>query len=124
MGTRIIIEAIDPDKMRLPEYREEGCGDWFWDAEGNLHVQVACATDAWDDENAFLVALHELVEARLCFKSGVTQGAVDSFDSAFTGAGEPGDDPTAPYGKQHRAAGMIEHLCAIFLGKYDYGSVS
>lgn len=120
--TRIIIEALPPDKMRLEAYRETGCGDWFWDREGNLHIQVA-GPDVWDHEDSFLIALHEMVEARLCFKSGVTQGAVDSFDATFTGGGEPGEHKDAPYRKQHRAAGMIEHLFAIFLGRYDYGEV-
>jgi hypothetical protein len=86
--TKIIIEAVKPAQMRLEAYREEGCGDWAWDAEGNLHIQIASVTDVWDDEAVFLVALHELIEARLCFKSGITQGEVDAFDATFKGDGE------------------------------------
>lgn len=123
--TKIIIETMPPDKMRLENYREAGCGDWFFDPEGNVRIQVACEGDlnVWDDPAAYLVALHELIEARLCFKAGITQGAVDSFDNAFTGEGEPGDDPNAPYQRQHRSAMMIEHLMAIFMGLFDYGEV-
>lgn len=121
--TKIVIEAIPPSEMRLEAYREAGCGDWHWDAEGNLHIQIASVTDVWDDEVVFLVALHELIEARLCFKSGVTQEDVDAFDATFKGDGEPGDAENSPYRKQHRVAGMIEHLMAIFLGKWDYGEV-
>jgi hypothetical protein len=119
--TRIIIEGIEPDKMRLEVYQKEDYGDWHFDAEGNVHVQIACIGDKnpWDDEDAFLVALHELVEARLCFKADVTQGAVDAFDAAYQGDGEPGDEPTAPYREQHRDATIIEHLVALFFGRID-----
>ncbi len=123
---KIIIETTPPEQMRLEAYREPGCGDWYWDVDGNLHVQIACSGDlnVWDDETSFLVALHELCESRLCFKAGVTQGSVDSFDAAFTGEGEPGDDPAAPYQKQHRAAMLVEHLMAILLGKWDHGEMA
>ena len=122
--TRIIIEAVPPDQMRLAAYHEEGCGDWYFCPHtGDLHIKVA-GVDVWDQEDVFLIALHEMIEARLCFKAGVTQGAVDSFDAAFTGEGEPGDDPAAPYRKQHRAAMLIEHATALFMGKWDYGSVA
>lgn len=121
--TRIIIEAVQPDKMRLKAYHQEGCGDWFVDrGNGDIHIQVA-GPDVWDDEQSFLIALHELVESRLCFKHGVVEGAVDAFDAAFTGKGEPGDDPASPYRNEHRAAMMIEHMMALFLGRFDYGSM-
>lgn len=109
--------------MRLAAYREDGSGDWYWDTKtGDLHIKVAGA-DVWEQEEKFLIALHEMIEARLCFKSGVTQGAVDRFDSKFEGDGEPGDDPGAPYRVQHRQAMLIEHMAALFLGKTDYGTV-
>jgi hypothetical protein len=122
-STRIIIEAVPPDEMRLPAYRQEGFGDWYVEpGTGDIRIKIAAA-DVWDQEEAFLVALHELIEARLCSKSGVVQGAVDNFDAAFTGEGEPGDDPAAPYRVQHRQACMVEHMMALFLGITDYGRV-
>lgn len=109
--------------MRLAAYRQPGCGDWYFDtSNGDLHVKV-CGPDVFDHDETFLLALHELIEAKLCFNAGVTQGAVDHFDSKFEGDGEPGDDPKAPYQRQHRAAMLIEHQMAIFLGKWDHGSV-
>lgn len=120
--TRIIIEAVPPGQMRLDAYKEEGCGDWYFDKAGDLHIVVA-GTDALDQDEVFLIALHELIEAKLCLNAGVTQGAVDVFDAAFKGEGEPGDDPAAPYQRQHRAACILEHQMAIFLGKWDYGEV-
>jgi hypothetical protein len=120
---RIIIEALPPDQMRLEAYREAGCGDWHWGPEGDLHIQVACDGDRniWDDEESFLIAIHECIEARLCYKAGITQGAVDAFDAAFTGEGEPGDEPDAPYRKEHRASMLVEHTIALLMGKFDYG---
>lgn len=110
--------------MRLPEYREALCGDWFVDRNtGDIHIQVAATTDIWDDHEAFLIGLHELVEARLCARAGVTEGAVDAFDQSFRGEGEPGDDPAAPYNHQHRQAMMIEHQMALFMGLFGYGEV-
>ena len=121
MGHKIIIEAVAPEEMRLKAYQEDGCGDWFFDPEGNLTVRVA-ASDIFDDE-AFLVALHELVEAKLCLKRGITQQMVDDFDQAYDGWGEPGDDQLAPYREPHRAAMLTEHMVAHFLGITDYGRV-
>lgn len=122
MSTRIVIEAISPEQARLSVYAAPYSGDWYWSADGTLMVQVV-ASDVWDEEDAFLVALHELIEARLCFKAGIVQGAVDAFDLAFIGEDEPGDDPAAPYVKQHRQAMLIEHTMALFFGRYDYGRV-
>lgn len=122
-STRIIIEAVDSGNMRLEAYRHKGYGDWFVDpSNGDIHIQVAGA-DVWDQEDLFLLALHELVEARLCFKDGVTQGAVDAFDAAFQGEGEPGDDVASPYRRQHRAAMLVEHLTAVLMGTWDHGAM-
>ena len=119
--------------MRLEAYREEDCGDWYFcPATGDLHIKVAGA-DVWDQEEKILIALHELIEARLCFRDGVSQGAVDAFDAQYETdrrdgllheEGEPGDDRLAPYRVQHRKAMLIEHMMALFLGKTDYGTVA
>lgn len=117
-SSRIIIECLPQEQMRY-----DTTGDWFWDNDGNLIIQVV-GGDPLDDDAAFLVALHELVETKLCHKAGITQGAVDTFDFTFKGEGEPGDHPDAPYRVQHRHAMLIEHMMALFLGKTDYGSVA
>lgn len=124
--TRIIIEAVPPDRMRLDAYKTGGCGDWFVDREnGDVHIKVAFDTDVWDDPEAFTIALHELVEARLAFAHGVTEGAVDAFDKLFEEeravgkhepGDEPGDDPRAPYGREHAEAMVIELLMRHYLG--------
>ena len=120
MPSRIIIIEVVPDTSHQ---RYDTVGDWFWDAEGNLRIKVVGA-DPVDEDSAFLIALHELVEAKLCFNAGVTQGAVDAFDMSQSATdGEPGDSPEAPYRTQHRQAMLLEHLMANFLGLLDYGIV-
>jgi len=116
---RIVIEAITPEQARLPAYSVMGCGDW-WRENGTLNIRVV-GDDL--DEEGFLIALHELVEERLCAIAGVPQQEVDDFDAQFCGDGEPGDDIAAPYREQHRKAMIIEHLMAVFMGIKGYGRI-
>lgn len=113
---KIIIEALPKGQLRY-----DTLGDWLTDQEGNLLIQVQ-GQDPLDDE-AFLLALHELVEAKLCHKRGISQDEVDEFDLNYKGVIEPGDDPKSPYRAEHRQAMLIEHLMANFLGIGDYGVV-
>jgi len=70
----------------------------------------------------FLIAAHEMIEAYLAIHSGVSPEAVDRFDKAYEAKGkpsdksEPGDDPNAPYHKQHLFAERIERMLADELG--------
>jgi len=75
-----------------------------------------------DRRYELLVALHELVEALLCQQSGVSQERVDAFDKAYEAKrpladkdSEPGDDPAAPYNRQHVIASVTERLAADLL---------
>lgn len=108
--------------MRIP-----GVGDWFYQGD-TLNISASGETP----DERFLIALHELVEAWLCRRAGVTQDEVDLHDLTFEAeraAGahgeddEPGDDPRAPYRAQHRAAMLVEHLMANFLGLSNYGVI-
>lgn len=81
------------------------------------------------DKFALLVALHELIEVTLCEERGITCEQVDTFDKSFElhrpagNEDEPGDDPAAPYQKEHFFATSLERLMAAELGvdwkKYD-----
>lgn len=68
------------------------------------------------------VAVHELIEVILCSRRGITQEEVDKFDKEFeenrkeNNTDEPGDDPAAPYRKEHFFATSIERLLAAELG--------
>lgn len=109
----INIEVIPRDKMR-PEV--DGA-DWWFDERGNLQVRV-CPMSSWKHET--LLAIHEAVEAVMCRSNGVSQKQVDDFDAAFDRIHdtdvEAGDDPAAPYAREHCFATAIERiLCAEML---------
>jgi hypothetical protein len=119
---RIIIEAVPQNQMRPPYDQDERAGDWYTDANGDTIIRTT-GTDLADDET-FLYALHELVEMRLCQNVGITQEAVDAFDAAYVGDGEPGDADDCPYRQQHRRACLIEFLVADMLGIVGYGTIA
>ena len=109
----ISIKSIPQEAMRYATQ-----GDWQ-EIDGVMMITVAADTE----DEQFLIGLHEMVEAYLCKKHGVTEAAVDAFDLNFTGEGEPGDAPNSPYRREHRKAMLIEHLMASFLGLSSYGAV-
>ena len=118
---RIIIECSAQENMR-PPYDRDGLGDWFVNDDGDLVIR-AVGSDIIADHACFLVALHELIEMKLCHDRGISQAAIDLFDGAFKGDGEPGDDPAAPYRQEHRFACLIEFLMAHEMGLAGYGEV-
>ena len=75
-----------------------------------------------DQRYAFLVGMHEVIEAYLALHAGVSPAAVDKFDRTYEARrksgddSEPGDDPRAPYHEQHVFAEKIERLLATELG--------
>lgn len=110
----ITIKSIPHDQQRY-----ETVGDWLIDEKtGDITIFVS---DMGNEDYNFLVALHELIEVKLCQKRGIKQEAVDAFDKNFEverEAGkheeddEPGDDPAAPYKKEHFFATNMEALIA------------
>ena len=113
MKTLASIEVIDHKAQRYPTV-----GDWIEFPNGELVVRVS-DTGNWKYD--LLVGIHELVEAALCRARGVEQAEVDAFDMSFEKHrtpedGEPGDDPRAPYQREHRFAENIERLVAHELG--------
>lgn len=107
MNLRIHIKTIAHDKHRYPTV-----GDWFWDRQGTLQIRVS---DMGDETYEMAVALHELIEVALCHIDGPGEAEVDHFDKNFKGAGEPGDDPKAPYRRQHVTASICERAIAACL---------
>ena len=100
--------------------RYETVGDWITDGRGHLrYVQVS---EMGNEDYHFLVGIHEMIEAWLCLKRGVSQEAVDAFDRDFEAKradgneDEPGHDPSAPYHREHVFAEKIERLVADELG--------
>lgn len=114
---KIVIETIPHSQQRY-----ETVGDWFFEQTKNcgliLHIKVSSMQNA---DMEILVAIHELIEAILCSKRGITQQVVDAFDESFEFVrekgddSEPGDSPDAPYRKEHLFTTGIEKLMAAEL---------
>jgi hypothetical protein len=118
-----IIETIPHTSQRYPTV-----GDWQFGSTltigGSLALRIK-VSDLNNPDYEFLIGLHELIEAYLCHRAGISERDVDRFDRqfeesgpsvAFGDTGEPGDDPAAPYHRQHVFASAIERLMAHELG--------
>lgn len=106
---KIVIETI-PHK----DQRYDTVGDWWWEGQ-TLQIRVS---DMGDWRKEMCVAYHELFECLACKQAGISQKAVDAFDMSWEehdGLDEPGDDPKAPYFKQHQAAMNPELWLAHYL---------
>lgn len=106
----ISIKTVPESEMR-PEVNG---ADWYFDGQGDLQVRVSPLSD-WRREA--LLGIHEAVEAIMCKHNGVSQQAVDAFDLEYdkthTFDVNAGDDPQAPYVREHCLATAIERiLCA------------
>jgi hypothetical protein len=103
----ILIKTI-PHK----DQRYETAGDYWFDGD-KIDVRVS---DMANDDYAFLVAVHELVELYLTKKKGISEPDIMAFDIAHPDSSEPGAEPDAPYYKEHLFASAIEMLMAGQLG--------
>lgn len=103
---RIEIKTVDPSAMRYPT-----AGDWEWLPDGALMLKVP--EYGGRDTSVLLVALHEMVEAYLCKRDGITDEEVTKFDTENPKLEEPGDHPDAPYHRQHVIAMALEREAAI-----------
>lgn len=85
-------------------------------------VLVVLSSKLSDPRREFLIQHHELTEVKLCEQAGVTQEVVDKFDKDFEAnraednEDEPGDEPAAPYVRQHCIATGVERLLAAEMG--------
>ncbi len=112
---KIIIKTI-PDSHQ----RYNTVGDYYFDEQGN---RVFAVSDMNNWKYEMLVVVHEMIEAALCEDRGVTDKMIDDFDFTFEtkrltdpNIGEPGDQPEAPYFKEHQFATKIEKMLAEELG--------
>ena len=111
---RIIVETIDHD---LQEY--ETVGNYWTDENGDMQIVVS---KMGNSDYEFLVALHELVEAKLCQKRGISDGEITAFDVEFEekrkpgDVSEPGDSRDAPYQNEHCLATAVERMVCAAMG--------
>lgn len=93
-------------------------GDYQTLKNGVLEIRVS---DLKDWRYSFLIGIHELIEALLCRRAGISDQVIDDFDFAFSAnrpadsGAEPGDDSAAPYHKQHMFAKKVERLAGFLL---------
>lgn len=110
----IKMQTIPHDRQPYPTV-----GNWAIADDGSIAIDVS---DMWNEDYAFLVAIHEAVEVWLCRKRDVTEDEVNAFDIAYEAnrpegdESEPGDHPDAPYRREHFFATSIERLLAAELG--------
>ena len=115
---KINIETI-PHKSQ----HYETVGDYWIDTDGTMQIRVSDMNN-WKYE--LLVIIHEIIEQNLCIDRGIdNEKEIVPFDILFEKereAGkhnedaEPGDDPRAPYRKEHFTATNIERILAQELG--------
>lgn len=110
----IEIEIIDHHEQRY-----DTVGDWDLNFETKTLKLRISNLGNW--RYNFLVTLHEMCEAALCLDREITTEVVDQFDLQFEenrdvgNIDEPGDDPKAPYRKEHFFATNLERLMAAEL---------
>lgn len=96
-------------------------GDFFEDpnAPGVFRIRVTRFKD-WRMQ--WLVMMHELAEYGMCMANGIHEPDIMAFDVEFEknrapgNDDEPGDDPKAPYRKQHLIAEGLEKVLAAEMG--------
>jgi len=109
---KIIYSTITHAKQRY-----NTSGDYYFEG-GTLNIRVS-KTAA---NHEFLILIHELIEWYLTAQKGVSIETIDAFDKTFEknrkpgNTDEPGDDPNAPYFKEHQFATYIEEQIATELG--------
>jgi hypothetical protein len=114
---KIILRSIPHSGQTYPT-----AGNYFERPDGTLEIVVS---DTGNEDYNVLIALHELVEARLMQKRGIPLRDSDTFDIEFekqrelgahSQTDEPGNDPRCPYRREHFTADVVERIVAHELG--------
>lgn len=110
---KITIDTIPHDSHRYPTV-----GDYVFDND-RINIVVS---DMQNPDYEFLVAIHELIEAWLVRKRGISEERITTFDMQFERArvdgdlSEPGDEPDAPYHNEHCIATGVERILCAAVG--------
>lgn len=109
-------KTIPNDQQRYPTV-----GDYY-DEDGVKKFRVS---DMGNEDYAFLVFVHELIEEHLTRRRGLMEQEIVAFDLMYenerlegkhSDEDEPGFDSRAPYQKEHTMATGIEMLLAGHMG--------
>jgi len=107
------------------EQRYNTVGDWWFHADpedGGLIMEIRVSDmgrRAVDCDYEALLLVHEIVEAWLCWRRGITDEQVTTFDKKFEAEGndgEPGTSVDAPYHREHIQAELLEQGFAVAMG--------
>jgi hypothetical protein len=110
-----VIKKIKAVIIPHEAHRYETVGDYWYPSDERMELRVS---DMGNEDYEFLVIIHELIEAHLCRKRGISEPEIKAFDEEFESkrvegnVDEPGDDPKAPYQKEHQFATKIEKQLA------------
>lgn len=108
---KILIESI-PHNL----HRYSTTGDYY-EKDGIEHVIVS---ELADKRMMQMVVLHELIEKFLTEARGIKEEDILVYDTAHADSDEPGDEPDAPYYKEHFFAETVERLiCGQFGINWD-----
>jgi hypothetical protein len=106
---KIEVKSIDPAALRY-----NTCGDWRFLPDGRLQVFVP--EYGGRDDSAFLVALHEMVEAWACKIVGISDEEVSAWNINNPDLKESGNSEDAPHRRQHGIATRVEIEVCKHLG--------
>ena len=96
---------IIPRGLMRPQYQDGF--DYWVDEKGTLQIRVA---EFENPDFALYWAIHEILEAWRCAKSGIPLEAIEKFDSLHPDHEDPGSLKEAPYHKQHMQSMTIQHI--------------
>ena len=115
MSIEIYAKTVTMKEM-VARYGCPSLGDYWRNHKDLINIR---SLDIGNQDYEFLIMLHEMIEEYLCTKRGVKEQDIQAFDNEFDKKAlecEPGDDPQAPYYKEHQIATIIERLVAYELG--------
>lgn len=105
------MNSLEMHNMRLADI-----GDWeISDTPNSVFFDIFCGRTRVTDYD-FLILMHEITEAYLCYRQGVTGEEVDKYDMEHEHCDSPGDHEDAPYHKQHMIATDVESMLSVALG--------
>lgn len=103
---------IQVDFIPHTKQRYDTAGDYYESVINDVPTTFFKISDTGNTWYNYLILFHELREYILANKDGVKLQDIDNFDFGFVGEGEPGDNPHAPYYKQHQLAEIAERSLA------------
>jgi hypothetical protein len=107
---------VQVEVVSLADQRYPTMGDWVFENTPSGERLVILVSDTGDARMNWLIALHEQIEAMLCVEASIDEPDVAAFDMGHPELDDPGNDPRAPYHREHVFAESIERLVAQMLG--------